>query len=130
VNAEPIISTDLFPTLLSAAGVQPPADYPGDGADLVPLLDGRTLPDRGPLFFHYPNYAWHRSNRLGGAIRSGPFKLIERFDDGSVELYDLASDLGEEHDLAAARPELAAELQGRLTRWRERVEAAMPTRAR
>ncbi len=127
VNGTPVISTDLFPTLLAAAGRDLPKGYPGDGVDLTPVLTDRNELDRGPLYFHYPNYAWHRSNRLGGAIRSGPYKLIERFDDGSLELFDLSRDLGEEHDLAAARPELARELQAQLADWRTRVGAAMPT---
>ncbi|MGK0220582.1 MAG: arylsulfatase A, partial [Planctomycetota bacterium] len=129
VSAEPVISTDLFPSLLSAAGVALPEDYPGDGADLVPLWSGSADLHRDALYFHYPNYAWHRSNRLGGAIRRGDHKLIERFDDGSLELYDLSQDISEEHNLAQAQPELAQELQAKLAAWRRRVDAAMPTRA-
>lgn len=60
---------------------------------------------RSALYFHYPNYAWHRSNRLGGAIREGRYKLIERFDDESIELYDLERDLGETRDLAERMPQ-------------------------
>lgn len=127
VDATPVISTDLFPTLLTACGAPLPEGYAGDGADLGPLLRGEGL-DREALYFHYPNYAWHRSNRLGGAIRAGDWKLIERFDDGSVELYDLASDLGETRDLAAEHPELATDLRDRLATWRARSGAVMPTR--
>jgi hypothetical protein len=54
--------------------------------------------------------------------------LIERFDDGQLELFDLSTDLGEERDLAGEQPELARELQSQLAAWRERVDAAMPTR--
>ncbi|MDA1266615.1 MAG: sulfatase-like hydrolase/transferase, partial [Planctomycetota bacterium] len=129
VERTPILSTDLFPTILSACGAPIPEDYCGDGADLGPLLAGRPLA-REAIHFHYPNYAWHRSNRLGGAIRAGRYKLIERFDDGSVELYDLQEDLGEAHDLAATKPELAADLQARLAAWRDDVDAAMPLRVR
>ncbi len=129
VDSTPVVSTDLFPTILSACGVALPEDYCGDGADLRDLLAGDAL-DRTALHFHYPNYAWHRSNRLGGAIRAGQYKLIERFDDGSVELYDLERDLGEETDLAPQEPELAEELRGQLEAWRQRVDAAMPVRVR
>lgn len=128
VNDTPIISTDFFATLLDAAGVSLPSSYPGDGVSLLPLLTETGDLEREALFFHYPNYAWHRSNRLGGAIRAGDYKLIERFDDGSVELYDLSSDLGEQTDLALAEPELAARLQAKLAEWRSDVDAAMPTR--
>ncbi|MGB0332919.1 MAG: sulfatase [Planctomycetota bacterium] len=129
VDATPILSTDLFPTILTACGVPLPADYCGDGVDLGPLLAGGAL-DREAIHFHYPNYAWHRSNRLGGAIRAGRHKLIERFDDGSVELYDLEDDLGEQRDLAPEQPELAEDLRRQLAAWREHVDAAMPTSAR
>ena len=128
VDRTPVVSTDLFPTLLAACGVPIPADYCGDGVDLRPVLAGGAI-DRAALHFHYPNYAWHRSNRLGGAIRAGRYKLIERFDDGTLELYDLEEDLGEARDLAELRPELAADLQRRLQAWREDTGAAMPTRA-
>ncbi|MEM9381019.1 MAG: sulfatase [Planctomycetota bacterium] len=129
VEATPIVSTDFFPTILAAAGVEARDDEPRDGTSLVPLLRGRPL-ERGPIYFHYPNYAFHRANRLGGAIREGDVKLIERFDDGSLELYDLATDIGETTNLAAEREELAEELRGKLAAWRESVGAAMPTRAR
>lgn len=124
-NATPVISTDLFVTILEAAGVAPPRNYPGDGVSLVPLLSGGSI-ERDAIHFHYPNYAWHRSNRLGGAIRAGRWKLIERFDDGSVELFDLAKDRAERTDLARSEPERAARLRTRLADWRRQVNAAMP----
>ena len=129
VDSTPVISTDLFPTILTACGVALPEDYCGDGADLGGALRGGSL-DRAAIHFHYPNYAWHRSNRLGGAIRAGRHKLIERFDDGSLELFDLQEDLGEEINLAAQQPELAEALRRQLDDWRERVDAAMPVRVR
>jgi len=127
IDTTPVVSTDLFPTVLAACSAPLPEGYAGDGVDLGPLLHGEELA-REALYFHYPNYAWHRSNRLGGAIRAADWKLIERFDDGSVELYDLASDLGETTDLSAERPELAADLRDRLATWRAECGAAMPTR--
>ena len=96
-----------------------------DGVDLGPLLRGEAL-EREAIHFHYPNYAFHRSNRLGSAIRAGDWKLIERFDDGSLELYDLASDLSEQTNLAPVHPGLAEELQRQLKEWRAEVGAAMP----
>ena len=125
VDATPILSTDLFPTLLAACGAPQPEGVACDGADLGPLLRGEPL-EREAIHFHYPNYAFHRSNRLGSAIRVGDWKLIERFDDGSLELYDLASDLSEETNLAPVHPGLAEELQRSLSEWRAEVGAAMP----
>lgn len=127
-SGTPVVSTDLFATILDAAGVGMPSGYPDDGESLVPLLSGSAPLSREALFFHYPNYAFHRDNRLGGAMRRGDLKLIENFDDGSVELYDLRADLGERRDLAAERAGEAAMMRRELAAWRERVGARMPTR--
>ena len=93
----------------------------------MPLLTQSAPLTRDALYFHYPNYAWHRGNRLGSAIRVGDYKLIERFDDGSLELFDLKNDLGEKHNLAQSQPEKAEALRNQLSAWRTRVKAAMPT---
>ncbi len=127
VSSTPIVSTDLFPTFLEAAGLEARTDVPLDGVSLVPLLRGGTLKERA-LHFHYPHYAWHRSNRLGSAIREGDWKLIEWLDDGSVELYNLAADLGEEKNLAPSDKGRAQSMRERLARWRESVGAGMPRR--
>lgn len=120
------ISTDFFPTILDAAGQADSLDSQ-DGVSLLPhLLEGKPL-DRSTVFFHYPNYAFHRSNRLGSAIRQGPFKLIEYFDDQSVELYNLKDDLSETRNLATQQPELADRLRQELHAWRDDVNAALPT---
>ena len=122
----PVVSTDLFPTLLEAAGVEVQDDVPLDGVSLLPLLRGTGGLEREALFFHYPNYAWHRSNRLGGAVRAGRYKLIERYDDGSLELYDLEENLGETRNLAGRMPQKASELRDRLKAWRAASGARMP----
>jgi len=125
VSEEPVITHDFFPTLAEIAGV--PAEDPSiDGRSLLPLLrDPSASLGRDALFFHYPHYS-NQGGRPGGAIRAGRWKLIERYDDGSLELYDLEGDVGERRDLAAERPELAAELARRLAEWRARVGAQMP----
>jgi len=122
----PVISMDFYPTILSAASLKQVASNPCDGVNLKPLLRAGGQIDRDALFFHYPNYAFHRDNRLGSAIRQGHEKLIERFDDGSLELYDLKRDLGETKNLAKDRPERAEALRQRLVKWRAETHAAMP----
>ena len=123
----PVISMDFYSTLLEVAGLEQSDSVPNDGVSLVPLLTGQTI-DRDAIYFHYPNYAFHRSNRLGSAIREGDEKLIERFDDGSLELYDLSRDIGEQENLAEKRPQRAADLQRKLAKWRQESGAAMPSR--
>ncbi len=122
----PSQSTDLYPTLLEMAGLPLRPQQHMDGVSLAPLMTGRDPPVRDALFWHFPHY--HGSgNRPGAAIRVGDMKLVEWFEDGSIELYDLSTDLGERRDLARERPEVAAELRQRLARWRESVGANMPT---
>ena len=126
ISSVPVISTDWFPTLLEIGGAKPA--QLSDGESLLPLLRGKGGLRRDCLFFHYPNYAFHRGNRLGGAIRKGDHKLIEIFVDGSLGLYNLRVDLGETRNLAAENSELAEDLARRLRDWRQSVNANMPSR--
>jgi len=128
----PTTTLDIAATLVDAAGCERPAGHVLDGASLRPVLDGAgTLPVRD-LVWHYPHYANQGSRPAAALIagdgpRPGMEKLVEHFEDGRLELFDLQSDPGERHNLAAARPERAQELQGRLAAWRKQVAAAMPT---
>jgi len=123
VCREPATTADLLPTFCEAAGVPLP-EQPIDGASLLPLLKNPNASlKREAIYFHYPHY--HHS-RPAGAIRAGHWKLIEFFDDGRLELYDLAEDLGESKNLAEAMPGRAAELQKKLAQWRGQVGARMP----
>lgn len=126
VNDTPVISMDLTATILNAANVRTAENTPLDGTTLLPLLQGRKL-ERDALYFHYPHYAWHKSNRPGGAIRSGQHKLIRWYDDNSVELFDLTQDVGETRDLATQMPELATSLNEKLEHWLRETAAQMPT---
>ncbi len=126
--ATPVISMDFFPTIIEAAGVPTGDTIPSDGLSLLPLFRGEAALKRSSIYFHYPNYAWHKSNRLAGAIRRGELKLIEHYDDGSVELYNLSQDLGETRDLSAAMSAEAEALRAELVNWRMTVNARMPTK--
>lgn len=126
---EPVIGTDLVPTLLAAAGLAAPEGYDLDGVSLWPLLEGGVLAPRD-LAWHFPAYL-EGLRRDGGwrttpvsVLRRGDLKLLEFLEDGRLELYDLGVDLGEAQDLAAERPELAVELRGALEAWREARGAA------
>ncbi|MEM7309331.1 MAG: sulfatase [Planctomycetota bacterium] len=133
--AEPVSGLDLYPTLLAVTGASAPEGWTPDGANLVPLLGGAAELGREALFWHFPAYL--QATGKGGAgpwrttpasaVRAGRYKLLEFYEDGRLELYDLAQDPGEERDLAAERPELRDELHARLSRWRERTAAPVPT---
>jgi len=99
-----------------------------DGVDLAPLLEGKTTKmAREALFFHFPHY--HPINTMGpaGAIRAGDYKLIEVFETGKKELYNLREDIGESRDLAAEKPELVAKLSYLLKQWRQDSGSKMAT---
>lgn len=124
--AVPVISMDFYPTILEIAGLDRGEQRVLDGETLLPLLEQTGALSRSAIYFHYPNYAFHQSNRLGSAIRQGDYKLIENLDDGSVELYNLKNDIGEAKDLSAELPDRAAELRRDLQQWRLTSGAAMP----
>jgi arylsulfatase A-like enzyme len=122
---EPVISTDFYPTLLGLAGLDPRPDQHRDGRDLGPLLRETGPLERDALFWHFPHY--HGSgNRPSAAVRSGRWKLIEWFEDGALELYDLDEDPAEQHDLSGQEPERATELHRRLQTWRLQTGARLP----
>lgn len=122
----PVISTDYYPTLLALAGLPLRPEQHLDGVSIVPLLKGEPL-DRGkPLFWHYPHYG-NQGGAPHGAIREGDWKLIEWYEDGSLELYDLSRDVGEKNNLAVRHPDKTRALHAKLAAWRKEVKAIMPT---
>jgi len=119
---EIIISTDLYPTLAEAAGLD--TDHEIEGVSILGhLLSGDPV-DRETLYWHYPHY---HLGMPGGVIREGDYKLIEYFETGKLELYDLMKDPGETQDLAPEDPEKAAAMQEKLHGWRTWNNAQMPT---
>ncbi len=119
-------STDLFPTLVEACtGAAPAARPDADGASLVSLLKGGKREDR-LLFWHYPHYA-NQGGNPGGAVRDGDYKLIEFYEDGRRELFNVRKNPGETQNLAADKPDVVAALAAKLDAWRKDVGAKMPT---
>lgn len=129
---EPVINVDFYPTLVEIAGARLPK-RPLDGTSFLDLLHGEEKPgDRPPLYWHFPGYlqgsqdigAWRTTP--AGAIREGDYKLIEFFETGRTELYDISDDIGEQHDLADEEPVKRAELWNKMKAWRSAVEARLP----
>ncbi len=119
-----ISSVDYFPTILELAGLAAPtAEDKVDGVTLVPLLNSGTNAPR-PLFWHYPHYS-NQGGKPGGAIRDGDFKLIEFYETGRVELFDLKS--GENRNLAEdpAHTARVKTMVGKLDAWRIKTGAQM-----
>jgi arylsulfatase A-like enzyme len=129
---QPITSVDLYPTLLEVAGARPPADHILDGVGCLGLLTsgGKSRLDREAIYWHFPGYLGAGKGQWRtlpvGVVRAGDFKLMEFFEDGRLELYNLREDLGETRNLAESMPEKAAKLQAMLHAWQRQVGAKLP----
>lgn len=129
VCEEPVISTDFFPTLLEMAGVSRDLQCEWDGVSLVPLLKGSGNFQRDAVYWHSPHYRSRGRTPYGGApygaVRQGDYKLIEFYEDGPLELYNLKEDISESVNLAERMPARCAALRKELTEWRKSVGAQM-----
>ncbi|MBN2354921.1 sulfatase, partial [candidate division KSB1 bacterium] len=125
--AEPVISTDFFPTLMEALGIAY-ASEDLDGKSLTPLLKQTGNFNRDAIYFHYPHYH-HQGYKPASAIRQGDYKLIEWYEptlyneEGQINLYNVRQDVGETRDLTAEMPEKAAAMREKLHQWRKAVGA-------
>ncbi len=130
-NDRPVHLVDLFPTILEWAGIDPPAGLPLDGVSLAGQSSNPVAPMTSrDLFWHFPGYQPMKSGfRItpSSMLVNDDWKLIERFEDGSLELYNLKDDVSEQHNLAGLQPAKAEELQARLASWRQALSAPMPT---
>ena len=118
----PVIGTDWTPTLMRAAGRMSPEN---DGLSILALLTGETIRTR-PLFWHFPHYT-NQGGQPGGAMRDGDWKLIENYEDGSLELYNLKNDVGETNNLASKEAARAMGMQQELHNWLIQMDAQRNT---
>jgi arylsulfatase A-like enzyme len=135
-TSTPVIGIDFYPSFLELAGITQPLNSEVDGVSFLPLLKGENTEERD-LFWHFPAYLENDKNnktvkgnfrtRPVSVIRSGDYKLLQYYEDGRIELYNLKEDIGEKNDLAAANPEKAAELNEKLQLWKTTVNAPVPT---
>lgn len=131
---EPVIGIDLYPTLLEATQTKLTAKVKLDGTSLLPLFsDARASFFRPAIYWHFPAYLQGYTKRHGpfrttpaGAIRMGDWKLIEYFEDGALELYNLANDIGEEQNLAKREAKRTAEMHSMMKAWRRATNAPVP----
>jgi arylsulfatase A len=126
-SAVPVITTDFMPTLLALADAGGEVKRPAfDGLDVSAALKGETKPIHEQLCWHYPHY-WHGGKVSPySVIRRRDLKLIRFWETGKEELYDLAADISEKHDLSATKPEIRAELAARLDAWLNETGAQIP----
>lgn len=131
VSDVPIMNIDFYPTLIDMVGIKPQTGYPLDGMSIVPLLTGDTHDgeaiEKRPLYWHFPQYSNHGAQSPGGAIRVGDYKLLEYFERETVQLFDIKTDPGEQHDLSREQPQRVKTMLAMLRNWRKAVGANMPS---
>jgi arylsulfatase A-like enzyme len=125
VSNEYFSTVDYLPTFCEITGINSiPANV--DGISILKLMKGEQISgEERPLFWHYP----HFSNQLGrpaGAVRVGDYKLVESYETGKVELYDLGNDISESKDLSGEMEQQTRNLHNLLREWRHQVNANMP----
>ena len=119
-----VSSIDLFPTILDVCGVK--SDAKPDGVSIETQLRSAEKLTRDAVYWHYPHYA-NQGSRPGGAVRSGDWKLIEYYETGRHELFNVKSDVSESRNLALDKPDVVKDLAAKLAAWRKDVGAKMPT---
>jgi len=132
----PVTNIDFFPTILEVAEIEKPEGIVLDGQSILPVMTGKgTIKDR-PLFWHFPVYleGGNRETqdpvfrtRPGSAVRKGDWKLIQYFENGDLELYNLAEDIGEKNNMAEINTRKTRELVGLLNEWKDETRAPVPT---
>jgi arylsulfatase A len=117
---DPVINTDWVPTLLELTGQSVPTGL--DGVSMAGVLTGRSSAPGRRLFWHFPHYT-NQGSRPSGAMRDGPWLLVEYYDDEHVELFNLQNDIREHTNLAPVEGDRARQMQAALADWRKRVNA-------
>ena len=140
---EPIIGVDLFPTLCEMAGAKLPPGQTNDGVSLVSLFQGKVddlNQDESPrsIYWHFPAYlqsygqTWAEQrdplfrSRPCSTIRKGKWKLIQYFESGDLELFDLSQDIAEAANLSDDKPDVVETLLADLEAWQKETKAAIP----
>ena len=132
VSNTPVISTDFYSTIMDMLHLPLTNGNDGvDGMSLVPILKGQEqgkekIAQRA-IYWHFPHYSNHGAQSPGGAVRYGDYKLLEYYENNKVQLFNLKTDPGEQHDLSESYPQKVQQLRSMLEKWRNSVHAVMPT---
>jgi len=130
VSDVPVYGVDIYSTIREISGGTIPEGYPVHGKSFLDVLTNTTYEARPPLYWHLPGYIVSDNmtwvTKPLGVIREGSWKLMEFFEDGRLELYNLDTDIGETNDLSSQFPLNAATLQAKLAAWRQELGAPMP----
>jgi arylsulfatase A-like enzyme len=115
VTDEFLSALELFPTFVSMAKAKSPKNVEMDGFNMLPVLQGKEKSQRSEMF-------WER--RQFKAARVGNYKWVDMEKGGG--LFDLSTDISEQHDLSFEKPEILNQLKSRYTSWKNKMDAAEP----
>ena len=134
VCRENVIGVDFYPTCL---GYENPCSQGLllDGLSLVPLLENpQAKLKRKAIYWHFPltsgvhRSSWEFPTTPAGAVRMGDWKLIEFFEDGTLELYNTRKDISETKNLAKDMSAKVKEMHQVMLAWRKDTKAPVPTK--
>lgn len=136
-TGQPVVNMDFFPTFLEVAGIPEPKGKTLDGRSFLPVLMGKTMPEK-PFFWDFPIYLQKYTlnnqsrdvcfrTRPGISIHLGEWILIQYYEDDHLELYNLGTDPGERKNLINTFPHKSQELFDSLDQWRKKLNAPVPT---
>ncbi len=123
-----VSGVDYYPTLLDIAGLDQKPKQHLDGISFKSNLLGQSTKQREAAYWHFP--LGERLHKVIGmpkasAIRDGDYKLIEWYETGGYELYNLKNDIGEEQDLSQKKKSKAKKMLKQLRNWRKEVQAPL-----
>jgi arylsulfatase A len=119
VCTEPVCHVDLLPTVCAVAAAGLPG-HPGDGADITPIFEGKSVKRPHPLYWQY-DFAISRPWVV--ALREGPWKLLADAKLEKFELYNVVEDVGERGNLADSHPERVEKMAAVMKRLHEEIRA-------
>ena len=121
----PVTGADFYPTILDYTNIKFLPNQHKDGISLKPIIEENKIPNKRPLFWHYPHYG-NQGGDPSSMIREGDWKLIHYYENNSNELYNLKEDASEQHNVANKFPEITTKLNQKLHNWLVSVNAKYP----
>jgi len=125
LNSTPVISNDFYPTLLQMCGLPLMPQQHAGGISITPLFKNKKIV-RDALYWHYPHYG-NQGGFPGSAMRMDNWKLVQNFESGAIELFDLSKDISEKNNVADKEKAVVTKMMVMLNNWRKENNAIMPS---
>ena len=125
VSNEVVTGSDLYPTLLEMVGLPLQKEQHLDGKSFYTILKGEDSSNKNrPIFWHSPlSRPKSTGDRANTTVRKGDYKLLDFYEEGIIELYNIKDDIGETNNLAKNQPTKRDELLNLVKNWRKEINA-------